>query len=71
MSVVSKISEKFKAISHQEKASPPKCEFCGKRIVNSKWNKEYNYVNVCQEKSKRFFCSRQCKINWILSATNS
>ncbi len=69
--MVSKIVEKIKTIPHQEDIPTPKCEFCGKRIVKNKWNKEYNYVNVCQEPPKRFFCSRQCKIQWILGMNGS
>jgi len=43
----------------------PNCEFCGKTIVGTKWNKEYHHINICQKPVKRFFCSRQCKLKWI------
>jgi ribosome-binding protein aMBF1 (putative translation factor) len=43
----------------------PNCEYCGKNIKGSKWNKEHHHINICQDPIKRFFCSRQCKINWI------
>ncbi len=43
----------------------PDCEFCGKHIVGTKWNKQYHHINICQKPIKRFFCSRQCKLKWI------
>ena len=52
-------------IIQEEEKKKPICEFCGKRIVGSKWNKEYNHVNICQDPAKRMFCSHQCKIRWI------
>jgi hypothetical protein len=57
--------EGLKEIKQKEKIIVPNCEFCGKKIVGSKWNKEYNHINICQEPIKRFFCSRQCKLKWI------
>ncbi|MFW9865294.1 MAG: hypothetical protein ACFFEN_04275 [Candidatus Thorarchaeota archaeon] len=47
------------------------CEYCGKTIVGTKWNKEHNHINICQEPAKRFFCSRQCKINWIFKVEST
>jgi hypothetical protein len=41
------------------------CEFCEKTIQGTKWNKEYFHINIAQDEQKRFFCSRQCKLNWI------
>ena len=57
--------EIFKEVKLPEEKVIPYCENCGKRIVNSKWNKEYHHINICQEPIKRFFCSRQCKLSWI------
>lgn len=48
-----------------EKKVVSTCEFCGKKIVRGTWNKRYRLINVCQQPSKRFFCSNQCKLNWI------
>jgi hypothetical protein len=41
------------------------CEFCHKSIHGSKWHKEYIHINITQHEKKRFFCSQQCKLNWI------
>ncbi|MFX1480231.1 MAG: hypothetical protein ACFFCI_19130 [Promethearchaeota archaeon] len=49
----------------------PNCEYCGKNIIGSKWNKEHHHINICQEPIKRFFCSRQCKINWIFHSEST
>ena len=57
--------EIFKEIKRQEEKVIPYCEDCGKSIVNSKWNKQYHHINICQEPVKRSFCSRQCKLSWI------
>jgi len=57
--------EKFKEIKEVEKETIPNCEFCGKSIVGTKWNKKYHHINITQTPKKRFFCSRQCKIKWI------
>jgi hypothetical protein len=54
---------KFKEI--QKKEIITECEFCGKRIVRNRWNKKYQLINVCQQPKRRFFCSSQCKLNWI------
>lgn len=43
----------------------PECEFCGKTIVRNTWNKKYRHINICQEPTKRFFCSHKCKLRWI------
>jgi len=61
----SHLMEKFKEIKEVEKETPPICEFCGKSIVGTKWNKKYHHINITQTPEKRFFCSRQCKIKWI------
>lgn len=65
MSINTELLEKFKDIKQKEKKLMAICEFCGKNIVGSKWNKEYHHINICQDPKKRFFCSRQCKLNWI------
>jgi len=62
---ISQMIEGLKEIKQEEKIIVPTCEFCGKTIVGSKWNKEYHHINICQEPIKRFFCSRQCKLKWI------
>ncbi|MFX1575482.1 MAG: hypothetical protein ACFFB0_22325 [Promethearchaeota archaeon] len=62
---ISQMIEGLKEIKQKEKKIVPNCEFCGKSIVGSNWNKEYHHINICQEPIKRFFCSRQCKLRWI------
>jgi len=65
LNAISQMIEGLKEIKQEEKIIVPNCEFCGKTIVGSKWNKEYHHINICQEPIKRFFCSRQCKLRWI------
>ena len=62
---ISQLIEGLKEVKQEEKKIVPNCEFCGKSIVGSKWNKEYHHINICQEPIKRFFCSRQCKLKWV------
>ena len=62
---ISQIKEGLKEIKQIEKTIGPNCEFCGKKIVGNKWNKEYHHINICQEPIKRFFCSHQCKVSWV------
>jgi ribosome-binding protein aMBF1 (putative translation factor) len=57
-------------IVQEEERVIMECEFCGKAIVGSKWNKEYHHINVCQAPEKRFFCSRQCKLRWVFKVTS-
>ena len=54
-----------KEVKKAEKPEIPNCEFCGKSIVGTKWNKEYHHINIAQKPEKRFFCSHQCKLKWI------
>ena len=65
LNAISQMIEGLKEIKQEEKIIVPNCEFCGKSIVGSKWNKEYHHINICQEPIKRFFCSRQCKLKWV------
>jgi hypothetical protein len=62
---LSQIIQGLKEIKPKEELVTPDCEFCGKSIVGSKWNKEYHHINICQEPIKRYFCSRQCKLRWV------
>jgi len=62
---ITQIIEGLKEVKPEEELVVPNCEFCGKSIVSSKWNKEYHHINICQEPVKRFFCSRQCKLRWV------
>jgi len=55
--------------SQEEKRIMTACENCRKEIVNNKWNKEYHHINIDQKPQKHFFCSRQCKVNWIFKIT--
>ena len=65
LNAISHVREGLKEIKQEENIIVPNCEFCGKNIVGSKWNKEYHHINICQEPIKRSFCSRQCKLRWI------
>ena len=62
---LSDMLEGLKEIKEEEKTELPNCEFCGKSISGTKWNKEYHHINICQIPVKRFFCSRQCKLKWV------
>ncbi|MFX1376320.1 MAG: hypothetical protein ACFFA0_10935 [Promethearchaeota archaeon] len=62
---ISQIIKNLKDIKQEEELIIPTCEFCGKNIVGSKWNKQYHHINICQEPIKRLFCSRQCKLRWV------
>jgi ssDNA-binding Zn-finger/Zn-ribbon topoisomerase 1 len=59
------MKEKFKKIQEKEKRVMTECEYCGKQIVRNTWNKKYRLINICQQPPKRFFCSHQCKLEWI------
>ena len=65
LNAISQIKEGLKEIKQIEKIIVHNCEFCGKKIVGNKWNKEYHHINICQEPIKRFFCSNQCKVSWV------
>jgi hypothetical protein len=65
LNAISQMIEGLKEIKQEENIIVPNCEFCGKNIVGSKWNKEYHHINICQEPIKRSFCSRQCKLRWV------
>ena len=58
------LTEELKEIKQKEEKLA-KCESCGKIIKNNKWNKQHHHINICQDPTKRFFCSHQCKLNWI------
>ncbi|MFX0058346.1 MAG: hypothetical protein ACFE8J_08610 [Candidatus Heimdallarchaeota archaeon] len=60
-----KEKEGFKEIQRNDKILMTECEFCGKNIVRNTWNKKYRLINICQQPSKRFFCSHKCKLRWI------
>ncbi len=49
----------------------PECEHCGKDIRITKWKKEHNHINICQQPEKRFFCSRQCKLKWVFNGNKA
>ena len=65
LNAISQMIEGLKEIRIKEKIVEPNCESCGKRIKGTKWNKEYHHINICQEPVKRYFCSRQCKLQWV------
>ncbi|MFX0139320.1 MAG: hypothetical protein ACFFDN_37110 [Candidatus Hodarchaeota archaeon] len=65
LKAISLLIKNSKKISEVETPTMPNCEFCGKSIASTKWNKEYHHINIAQEQEKRFFCSRQCKLGWI------
>ncbi len=49
LDAMSQMIEGLKEIKQKEEIVVPNCEFCGKNIVGSKWNKEYQHINICQE----------------------
>jgi hypothetical protein len=63
-----RVRENLKGNQKQEEKILLTCEFCGKKIVRGTWNKKYRLINVCQQPPKRFFCSDQCKLNWIFKS---
>ncbi len=66
LKVTSYMMEKFKGTKEvEDKKEPPICESCGKKIVGTKWKKEYHHINIAQKPPKTFFCSHQCKLKWI------
>ena len=67
VSTIAQILDELKEIKKKEELIVPSCESCGKNIVGSKWNKHYHHINICQDPIKRFFCSRQCKLDWIFN----
>ena len=67
LNAISQMIEGLKDIRQEEKIVVPTCEFCGKNIAGSKWNKKYHHINICQDPIKRFFCSRQCKLKWVFN----
>ncbi|UCD01840.1 MAG: hypothetical protein JSV23_02135 [Promethearchaeota archaeon] len=65
LNAISVLIKNSKEIKEVEKPTIPNCEFCGKSIVSTKWNKQYHHINITQKPEKRLFCSRQCKLSWI------
>jgi hypothetical protein len=59
------LKSEFEEIQENEKKIMTECEFCGKHIVRNTWNKKYRHINICQQPTKRFFCSHKCKLRWI------
>ncbi len=47
------------------------CAYCGAGIVRKgtgkrTWNRRrVVHINICQEPSIKYFCNRDCKLNWI------
>ena len=62
---ISHIIKGLKDIKQEENLTKPNCEFCGKSTKITRWNKNFHHINIAQKPEKRFFCSRQCKLNWI------
>jgi len=50
------------------------CELCGKPLkqYQSNFDRPYKFVfiNIAQNPSKHFFCSKKCKNEWIFNPTN-
>jgi len=66
LDVMPNIMENFKEF--KEKKIVP-CEFCAKSIGSTKWKKRHQHINVGQDPEKRYFCSQQCKLNWIFKSS--
>jgi len=47
-----------------------KCEMCGTVVKQYKWKTERPYkflfINITQNPSTHYFCSKTCKSQWIL-----
>ncbi|MFX1569045.1 MAG: hypothetical protein ACFFCV_11840 [Promethearchaeota archaeon] len=65
--VTSYLMQNLKNVKEREKPVILRCEFCGKHIVGTKWNKQYHHINISQNPKKRLFCSHQCKLKWIFN----
>ena len=51
------------------------CELCGKPLKmyqSQSYDRHYKFVfiNIAQEPSKHFFCSKKCKNEWIFNPSN-
>ena len=48
-----------------------RCEFCGKLVkqYQSNYDRPYKFVfiNITQEPTKHYFCSKKCKNEWIFN----
>ena len=44
LNAISQPIDELKELRHKEEIIVPNCESCGKRIVGTKWNKEYNDI---------------------------
>ena len=54
------------------------CGYCGKEISmrrteeaqeTKKWSRRsIVHINICQDPSRIYFCSQQCKLNWIFKS---
>ena len=64
--LTSGLMEEFKEVKEKQSEF---CEFCAKKIGNSKWQKRHQLINIDQEPSIRFFCSQQCKLKWIFTSS--
>jgi len=48
------------------------CEFCGKPLKLSKRNYDrphkFVFINIAQNPSDHYFCSKKCKYDWIFNS---
>lgn len=42
------------------------CDYCGVYIKIRTTN-NFNHINICQNPKNHYFCSKECKINWIFA----
>ena len=40
------------------------CDYCG-GYIKIRYTSNFSHVNICQNPKNHYFCSKECKINWI------
>ena len=51
------------------------CEFCGKPLKmyqrNNDRSHKFVFINIAQDPSNHYFCSKKCKNDWIFNSSKS
>ncbi len=45
------------------------CCYCGAEITSKRIR--IVHINICQKPSIKFFCNRECKLNWVFNKSDS
>ena len=45
------------------------CSYCGAQITSKRIR--IVHINICQKPSIRYFCNRECKLNWVFKKPDS